>query len=218
MPASKSAPAMKRSALGEERRAAFGPLVRFVAARRPTSARGQMARGLQRNPSVRAGPALQRLRARAVAAPPFSGPRSRGATQARNGQPRQHDPSARRAMTPRMGPPPGGTTTALLEPTVARHVSGRHLGAWAGGLGYGRRPHSRCPDPFRAWTALMALRAVDPIGYPASVGRKTYPEPPDLARSLACAQRRTPALGRRPVLPSAGSFHASRLAHSAMDQ
>ena len=188
--------------ISEELESAVGPLRPFAAARMPACARGQVARGFERNPSVRAGPAPQRLRPRAVAAPPFSGPRSRGATQAHNGQPRHHDPSARRARTPRMGPPPGGTTTALLQPTVARHEQGCHWGAGAGGSGYGRRPHSRCPGSLRAWTALMALRAVDHDGCPASVGRRTYPGPPALARSFECAQRRRAAKGRtrRPFL------------------
>jgi hypothetical protein len=190
---------MKRKGLNTERRAAFGPKRVFVAARRPSSARGRVARGCQRNPAVRAGSAPQRLRARAVAAPPFSGPRSRGATQAHNGQPRQRDPGARRAMTPRMGPPPGGTTTALLQPTLAR-------------------PHSRCPDPSRAWLELMAPLAMDPIGCPASVGRRTYPGPPALARRMGCVQRRAAPKGRKLVLPSAGSFHASRVAHGAVDR
>jgi hypothetical protein len=208
---------MKPTALDKRRRAAFGPRPVFVAARRPSSARGQVARGLQRNPSVRAGPAHQRLRPRAAAAPPFSGPRSRGATQAHNGQPRHHGPSAPRAMTPRMGPAPGGTTTALLQPKVARHVSGRHWGAGAGGSGYGRRPHSRCHGSLRAWPALMALRAVDPIGCPASVGRRAYPGPPALARSSGWAQPQTAPQVHQPVFPSAGLFHASPVAHGAMD-
>ncbi len=208
---------MKHTALNKERRAAFGSLAPFVAAREPTSARGQVARGLQRNPSVRAGPAHQQLRARAVAAPPFSSPRSRGVTQARNGQPRHHDPSALRAMTPRMGPPPGGTTTALLQPPVSRHEQGCYSGAGAGGSGYGRRPHWRGPGSLGAWTALLVLRAVDTNGCPASVGRRTYPEPPALARRMGSVRRRTAPKGRKLVLPCAGSFHASRVARSAMD-
>ncbi len=85
--------------ISEELESAVGPLRPFAAARMPACARGQVARGFERNPSVRARPAPQRLRPRAVAAPPFSGPRSRGATKARAGQLRHHDPSARRART-----------------------------------------------------------------------------------------------------------------------
>ena len=158
---------------------AFGPLVPFVAACMPASARGQVSG------AVRAIPACLRLCPRAVAAPPFSGPRSRGTTEVRNGQRHQHQPSARRARTPRMGPAPGGTTTALCNDRwrgTTRRTTG---GAWAGGSGCGRRPHSRCPGSSRAWLVLMALRAADHIGCPASVGRRTYPGPPALARTLA---------------------------------
>ena len=179
---------------------AFGPKRAFVAARMPASARAQLAG------AVRAIPARLRLRTRAVAAPPFSGPRSRGTTEVHNGPPRHHHPSAPRARTPRMGPAPGGTTTALLRPLVAGPAQGCHPVAGAGGSGYGRRPHSRCPGSWRAWLALMELRAVDPIGCPASVGRRTYPGPPALALRLAGAQRRTPALGRKPSCASHRRF------------
>jgi hypothetical protein len=172
--------------------ATIGPKRPFAAACMPATARGQAAG------AVRAIPAPQRPFPRAVAAPPFSGPRSRIATEAHHAQPRHHQPSAPRARTPRMGPAPGGTTTALLPPVVAGDAQGCHPVAWAGGSGYGRRPHSRCPGSWRAWTALMALRAAERIGFPASVGRRTCPGPPALAQSLACAQRRTAAKGRKP--------------------
>ncbi len=191
---------------------AFGPLLSFAVARIPTfpatrlpaPARGQVTGRLVGNPAVRANSAHIRLRPRAVEAPPFSGPRSRGTTEVHNRQKRHHHPSAARARTPRMGPAPGGTTTALLPPVVAGAAQGCHVVARAGGSGYGRRTHSRCPGPSCAWLALMELRAVGHLRRPASVGRRTYPGPSALAaeqagaqrRTLACAQRRTATKGR----------------------
>ncbi len=169
----------------------FGTKREFVAARMPASARGQVAG------AVRASPARLQRCPRALVAPPFSGPRSRGPTDAHHGQPRHHQPSTRRARTPRMGPAPGGTTTALCNDRwrgTTRHTTD---GARAGGSGCGRRPHSRCPGPSPAWLVLMAPRAAVHIGCPASVGRRTYPGPPDLARSLQCAQQRTATKGRK---------------------
>jgi hypothetical protein len=171
---------------------AFGPLLPFD---RPLcahpSARGQVAR------ADRTIPARLRPFPRAVAAPPFSGPRSRGTTAARNAQLHQHQPSAGTARTPRMVPAPGGTTTALLPPTVTVDAQGRTPAARAGGSGYGRRSHSRCPGSLRAWLELMAPRLVVHIGCSASVDRSTYPGPPALAQSLECAQRQTAPLGRK---------------------
>ncbi len=184
---------------------AFGPLLpfaavrmpAFAAARLPAPARGQVTGRLVGNPAVRASPAHMRLRPRAVAAPPFSGPRSRGTTEAHNAQPRHHGPSARRARTPRMGPAPGGTTTALLPPVVAGAAQGCTPVARAGGSGYGRRTHSRCPGSSCAWLVLMELRAVEHIRCSASVGRRTYPGPPALAAEQAGAQRPTLACAQR---------------------
>ena len=158
---------------------------------------------------VRAIPARLRLCPRAVAAPPFSGPRSRGTTEVHNGSPRHHQPSPPRARTPRMGPAPGGTTIALCNDRWRGTTRRTTDGARAGGSGYGRRSHSRCPGPLRAWLALMELRFANRIGCPASVDRRTYPGPPDLAPELVCARRRTVTLGRK---QSAGGrkFEASR--------
>jgi hypothetical protein len=41
---------------------------------------------------------------------------------------------------------------------VARHAFACHPNARAGGLGYGRRPHSRWPRPAHEQTVLMAQR------------------------------------------------------------
>ena len=159
---------------------------------------------------VRASPDWMRPFPRAMPVPPFSGPRSRGATEVHNGLPRHHRPSSRTARTPRMGPPTGGTTTALLPPTVAGHELACHQVAGAGGSGYGRRPHSRCPGCLHAWLVLMALRVVDHSWCPASVGRRTYPGPPALARSLACPQRRTANNERQQRVDRSGSLHKVR--------
>jgi hypothetical protein len=150
----------------------FGPLRTFVALHTPATARGLVAG------AVCAIPAPLRPFRRAVAAPPFSGPRSRGSTEAHNAQLHQHQPGAPRARTPRMGPAPGGTTTALLPPMVTVDAQGCTSVARAGGSGYGRRSHSRCPGSCRAWLELMAPRLVVHIGCPASVDRRTCPGPP----------------------------------------
>jgi hypothetical protein len=170
--------------------AAFGPLRTFVAVRTPATARGEGA--------VLESPAPWPPFPRAVAAPPFSGPRSRGTTAARNAQLHQHQPSAATARTPRMGPAPGGTTTALLPPTVTGDAPGCTPAARAGGSGYGRRSHSRCPGPCRAWLELMAPRLVVHIGCSASVDRRTYPGPPALAPTHGCiADGQRTASGRK---------------------
>ena len=50
------------------------------------------------------------------------------------------------------------TTTPLCNAGVACHVFACHPGVGAGGLGYGRRHHSRCPRPAHEQTVLMAQR------------------------------------------------------------
>ena len=57
--------------------------------------------------------------ARATAAPPFSGPRSRGNVVTCKPMPRQRGFALDASGTPRMGPAPGGTTAALLPLSVA---------------------------------------------------------------------------------------------------
>ena len=171
-------------------RSANGPKRAFVAARLPTSVRGQVARGT------------------------FSGPRSRGTRWG----PRRAVPStpARRAKsqdtangacarTPSHLPrQPGGTPAQGLPPGVAA----------------GRWWCPRAQAPFAVSWLLARLDGDDaavrcgPRWCPASVGRRTgappppwgavasglglrgQPQPAALALRLAGAQRRTPALGR----------------------
>jgi hypothetical protein len=170
--------------------AGFGPLLPFAAELVPSPVRGPVTG------AVREDAACLRQPGRALAAPPFSGPRSRGTTENGQGERHQHQPSSRTARTPRMGPAPGGTTTALCT-GLACHVLACHLCAGAGGSGCGRRPHSRCPGSCPAWLVLMAPRVAHHLECPASVGRITHPGPPALAPQLACAQRRTATLGRK---------------------
>jgi hypothetical protein len=184
-------------------------LLPFAAVPIAAAARGQATEGIRRKPGVRTSPAHIRPFPRAVVAPPFSGPRSRGSTEARDGSPRHRRPSAARARTPRMGPAPGGTTTALLPPMVTGAVQGNRPVARAGGSGYGRRSHSRCPGSFRARLALMALRCTGRIECPASVDRRTYPGPPALARSLGRGPRRTMATGHKPTDPARAAMSVS---------
>jgi hypothetical protein len=178
---------------------AFGPLPLFVAAHMPSAARGSVT-GV-----VREEAACLRQPGRALAAPPFSGPRSRGTPENGTGQRHQCKPGSRAARTPRMGPAPGGTTTALCT-EVACQVLACHPCAGAGGLGCGRRPHSRCPGSCQAWLLLMEPLSASRLGCPASVGRRTHPRPSALAPEPACAQPRTAAKGRKRPVSMQGSF------------
>ena len=166
---------------------------------------------------------------------------ARGAPDAVHGAQRhQRRPSAQRAMTPRMGPATVPRTTCPGTPAAPRHVAG-HLRLKQGGGGApGRRPHSRCHGPSRAWIVLTRLAVVGLGGAPrawagergrrhrpgaqslvgwACTDRRVSLEAPGHLPSRGawqCAQRRTPASGLQAGLPSTGSFHASRVAHSAM--
>ena len=72
---------------------------------------------------------------RAVAVPPFSGPRSRSTAEDREGQPHLHRGALDPWGQPRMGPAPGDTTTTLQAPTVAWHANARSDGSMVGGSG-----------------------------------------------------------------------------------
>ena len=65
---------------------------------------------------VRASSACRRRGGRAAAVPPFSGPRSRATVADCNPQPHQHRCALQPRGRPRIGPAPGGTTTALTHP------------------------------------------------------------------------------------------------------
>jgi hypothetical protein len=154
--------------------------------------------------------------ARAAAAPPFSGPRSRATVVPCDGRRHQHRGALPASWRPRMGPAPGGTTTALLHPSVAYHAFACRPGAGAGGSGYGRRPHSRWPQPVHERTVLTAQRA-GRARCPASVGRRTCPEPPAHAPHPHAGRGE----GRQGGLQdhrTGHAFHASRLARSAVQQ
>ena len=69
--------------------------------------------------SVSVRSACPGFHARATAAPPFSGPRSRGNVVTCKPMPRQRGFALDASGTPRMGPAPGGTTAALLPLSVA---------------------------------------------------------------------------------------------------
>ena len=208
---------MKRTALNKERRAAFGPLAPFVAARRPSSARGQVARGT------------------------FSGPRSRGTRWG----PWRAAPStpSRRATSHDTANGASARTPNHLprHPSGTPHVAGHRRLKQGGGGAPGRRPHSRCHGSSRAWIVLTRLAVVGlggaPRAWAGERGRRRRPGAQSLV-GWACTDRRVsleapghlpsrgawparsdehPLWGRKLVLPSAGSFHASRVAHSAMD-
>ena len=175
----------------------------------------------------------QRLDARAAAAPPFSGPRSRGTLAACNAQPHQHRCALQSLRGPRMGPAPRGTTAPLLHLTVACDAFACHPGAGAGGLGYGRRPHSRCQRPAHENTVLMAQRSQAAYGAPrAWAGERTPGHLPLLHRcthtaaNRACraalydtpiADVRAAATGRKRATPGSGASDP-RGARNALEQ
>jgi hypothetical protein len=135
--------------------------------------------------------------ARAAAAPPFSGPRSRGSVEACNPLPRQHRFALQSTRTPRMGPAPRGTTAALLPLSAACHAFACHSGSGAGGLGYGRRP------PFAVSPTCTREHGVDgttPAGHrrcPASVGPENVPRATCPRATLVHPSRRMLAKGRK---------------------
>ncbi len=142
--------------------------------------------------------ACRRRGGRATAAPPFSVPRSRGTVANCNAQPRQHSFARLALRTSRIGPAPGGTTAALLHPQVACHAVPCHPGVGAGGLGYGRRNHSRCPPPEQENTVLMARGSWAESGAPrAWAGERTPGRLPRCSTSARSQQRRS-ATGRTP--------------------
>ena len=136
--------------------------------------------------SVRIGSACRRRGGRAAAVPPFSGPRSRAAVEACIGQPHQHrcalqswGATANRACA-------RGHHHRPDSSGVACHASACHPGARAGGLGYGRRSHSRWPQPAHEQTLLMTQRMRTENGAPrAWAGERTPSHLPcaTLARS-----------------------------------
>ena len=188
---------MKRAGAGKDQLAALGACSSLRAGQGPREGRWP---GASAKPVCPCRPSPPATAPRAAAAPPFSGPRSRGATRA-------HRPAAssrpKRATShdTANGASARGHHHRPAATEVARHVAGCHCGAGAGGSGYGRRPHSRCHGSSRAWTALMALRAVDPIGCPASVGRRTYPgHLPSRSPWPACSDERRQSAESRPTL------------------
>ena len=125
-------------------------------------------------PSVHVGSDCRCPGARAAAVPPFSGPRSRATLATCNAQPHQHrralqtwGATANGACAPGAPPPPCASG-------VVCHGVARHPGAGAGGLGYGRRHHSRWPRRAHEQTVLMARRVRTENGAPrAWAGERT---------------------------------------------
>jgi len=86
---------------------------------------------------------------------------------------------------------------------VACHAFACHPGAWAGGLGHGRRHHSRWPRPTHEQTVLMARRLRTEHGAPrawaGAMARATCP-----CSTLACSPQRPSANGRPPLVVTGG--------------
>ena len=105
---------------------------------------------------------------------------------------------------PRMVPAPGGTTTALMHPGMTCHAFAWHVGAGAGGLGHGRRLHSRWPRPSHEQTVLMARHLRTEHGARrAWAGERAPSHLP--CSTLARVPLRTSASGR---LPTGFPIHA----------
>ena len=167
-------------------------------------------------PSVDLRSAGEGLYARAVAAPPFSGPRSRGNVEACNTKPHQRGFALLVLKTPRIGPGTGGTTTALLHTTVACHACACHLGAGVGGLGCGRRP------PFAVASTCAREHRVDgstragQIRCPASVGPENVPRATCPRATSARTTRRATATRQKRTLVSMASCIAGRVKRSGV--
>jgi hypothetical protein len=155
--------------------------------------------------------------ARPAAAPPCSGPRSRGTVADCDGQPRQHRGELDAWRGPRMGPAPGGTTTALLQLSVAGHAFACHRRFEAGGLGYGRRPHSRFSRAVHEETLLTERRLKTKHGAPRARAGARAPGRLPSAHTVAHSPQRT-STKRASRTPPAPSFHASPHTHSATDR
>ena len=143
----------------------------------------------------------------------------------------QHQPSVRRARTPRMGPATVPRATCPGTWVAGRLVAGHRRWQQGGGGAPGRRTHSRCPGCSHAWTVMTRLSVVDlggaPRAWAGERGRRlrpgerslvgwactdkrfrSKPRSPPLARRLACAQRRTAAKGRKqPFTPHRSFTH-----------
>jgi hypothetical protein len=201
---------MKHGSQCEVAESAFGPKEPFAAARTPSSAQGQVARGT------------------------FSGPRSRGtrcgprtaapSTPAKRAE-SQDTANGTCARTPNHLPWPQGCTPAHRpSPWVAA----------------GRWWYPRAQAPFAVSWLSARLAGVDGAGHcglrwcPASVGRRTgvppptwgtvargpgwcgQPEPPALApKDGRKADGQRSAMGRKPLFPIAFSFDAKKPSSTA---
>ena len=146
----------------------------------------ERAASVDSNSSVRARSTCRRRGGRAAAAPPFSGPRSRAAVAACVGQPQQHRCALQPWGATANGACARGHHHRPDSSGVVCHAFACPPGAGAGGLGYGRRHHSRWPRPAQEQTVLMARRRRTENGAPrAWAGERT---PGHLPLLHACAR------------------------------
>ena len=115
---------------------------------------------------------------------------ARGAPDGVHGaQCHQRRPGAQRARTPRMGPPPVPRTTCPGTPVAPLLVAGHCRLQQGGGGAPGRRPHSRCPGPSRAWIVMTRLAVVGlggaPRAWAGERGRRHRPGAQSLGAGLA---------------------------------
>ena len=107
--------------------------------------------------------------------PPFSGPRSRAAVADCNPQPHQHRCALQPWGATANGACARGHPHRPDASAVACHAFACHARARAGGLGYGRRHHSRWPRPSHDQTLLMARRQRTENGAPRAWAEERAP-------------------------------------------
>ena len=91
----------------------------------------------------------------------------------------QHQPSVRRARTPRMGPATVPRATCPGTWVAGRLVAGHRRWQQGGGGAPGRRTHSRCPGCSHAWTVMTRLSVAGldaaPRAWAGARGRRHRP-------------------------------------------
>ena len=171
-------------------------------------------------PSVRVTSAGRRRGGRSAAVLPFSGPRSRGATERHNAQSRHHRPCHARlgrdrrtvlGLRPGAPPPPCGTQGGAPRLRPPPQCPGQ--GAWGTGAG-----PIRGVLELRAKTPVMTeTRSCTPSGAPRACAGERAPSHLPLLHTRTRHEVKV-SKGLEAVLHTTSASHASRLARSAVKQ